>query len=310
MLRRLWQRRCDGERTVDLAAEIGVSATMLRNQWREILEVSPQDANNSQRDQRSRDRKVWRWRKRGMSFAECCEELGMKPTRRNQMTLLSSLRTYCEKHEMPYPSRPSVEERDAQVLEWRRQGLSFKECALRLDMEPDQKSVNRLQTTLHTYCEKHGLEYPHREGVEERDELVYKLRKMGVSWKEVAEEVGLKPCPKTTRKLHTSLHRYCKKNELPFPYSPQHAPGNQNEEAEPQVPQHREHPHLPRFEHPQALEFPAIGRRLRLDAVERREVNRTIHEIRDGKRCYDRIPHRCQIEHPPQRQQQAQHQRV
>lgn len=228
MLRRLWEQRCDGERTADLASEIGVSPNMLRSQWRDVLGVSPQAEDRTQRDQRARDRKVWRWRKRDVSFAECCEKLGLEPSRRNQMTLLGSLRSYCEKHNLPYPSRPTVEERDAQVLEWRRKGIPFKECARRLDMEPDHKSVNRLQTTLHTYCEKYGLEYPRRKSVEGRDETVYKLRKMGVPWKEVAEEVGLKPCPKTTRKLHTSLHRYCKKHDLPFPYSAKHAPRNQD----------------------------------------------------------------------------------
>lgn len=49
---------------------------------------------------------------------------------------------------------------------------------------------------------------------------IYARRKEGVSFNEIAEELGMEPSHLTTRRLYMRLVRYCERADVPYPHAP------------------------------------------------------------------------------------------
>jgi hypothetical protein len=168
ILHKLWERRLKGEATADLAAEIGIKSAGLRQRWRD-LGYDPDSVRRQEEAQEvsQRDKQVYLMRVgEGLTFAECCLRLDMKPTHSNKTKLRNRLLKWCEQNEVPYPGRQSVDDRNEQVYRMRLEGKSYYAIANELGLETIPSVRRTLCSSLKYYCEKKGLGFPKRKRTE------------------------------------------------------------------------------------------------------------------------------------------------
>lgn len=99
-----------GERPDDLAQALDPPATgmALRKAWRRVLgwEVGRSAyAKRSSAD--ARNLRIYCWRRdEDLTYAECCERLGLEHTKPNENKLRNGLVRYCRRLKIPYPTSP------------------------------------------------------------------------------------------------------------------------------------------------------------------------------------------------------------
>ena len=103
-LRALFARRQKGERTADLAAEVGMSVNNLGKRWRRVgccAEKVHRAANNQQ----THASKVYALRKQGKNWRQVVEAFGLDPDDdANTRLLYMRLVRYCKRVGCPVPS--------------------------------------------------------------------------------------------------------------------------------------------------------------------------------------------------------------
>jgi len=110
-LRRLWERRKAGERTADLAAEIGISANWLCRAWREHCRIDVERHEFDERRARfgtPSAARIYSLRFEGATYREIAEALGMEdPPGKGARLAHSLLRRYCDRAKVRLPVRGS-----------------------------------------------------------------------------------------------------------------------------------------------------------------------------------------------------------
>jgi len=103
-LRALFARRQKGERTADLAAEVGMSVNNLGKRWRRVgchAEKVQRVTNNRQ----THSSKVYAMRAKGFAWRQVVEAFGMDPDdAANTRLLYMRLVRYCKRVGCPVPS--------------------------------------------------------------------------------------------------------------------------------------------------------------------------------------------------------------
>lgn len=222
ILHSLWARRREGESTVELADILEITPSALCDLWRG-LGYDPSAELQRQRNLSNHMREVYQWRREGKPYSEICRLLGRDPTPVNRAKVMKALMGWCQRAKLVYPQRrPSIEESAAMLFAWRSAGVSFKECAIRLGEDTDDKSLNRLTNRLAWWCQKTGRTYPSQNVWCNSDELaeLYRLRKENATWRACAEALGVEFSAKWRTRMTARLIRYAEREGLPWPLHP------------------------------------------------------------------------------------------
>lgn len=155
ILHALWERRTKGERTVDLAKEIHVTPTQLYKLWNR-LGYNPTKIRKRLNEKGISE--IFIMRHRGASYPDICRALGMEPTRANTHKVAQRLRNWHKRTGFKY--KKHVDEEAEKVYEMRREGLSYKDIALRLEKDPDAKTRAKLSKRMCGWCRKNGIAIP------------------------------------------------------------------------------------------------------------------------------------------------------
>lgn len=226
ILHALWHRRTQGEKTADLADILEMTPSSLRDLWRR-LGYDPAAEQLRQKAEEYNTREVYRWRCDGLPFSEICVKLGKEPTQSTRASVMKHLQTWCKHHNLPYPTRDrSIEDSAKKLYRWRKEGITYRECATRLGLEPTDKVINRITNRLAWWCKKTGLEYPKQNIWRDTSELerLYDLRAKSTTWRECAGELGVEFSDKWRTRMTARLTRYAKREGKPWPLHPPAVP--------------------------------------------------------------------------------------
>lgn len=219
VLHALWHRRTQGERTADLADILEMTPAGLCDLWRQ-LGYDPEAERRRQKEAEYNTREVYIWRCEGLPYSDICVKIGRQPTQSNRASVMKHLMTWCEHHDLPYPQVDrSIDDSAEDLYRWRKQGVSYRDCAFRLDLEPTDKVINRLTNRLAWWCKKNDLEYPKQNIWRDTKELekLYELRAKSTTWRECAEELGVEFTTKWRGRMTARLIRYAKREGRPWP---------------------------------------------------------------------------------------------
>jgi hypothetical protein len=117
-LKRLWQRRLNGESTAAIAADIGCSVGNLARRWR-LIGIDPMRYYRNQEHKKSNGYKVWVLRKEGKTYREIAMLLGYTPDDAGERLIYMRLVRYCKRTGVVMPrvssSRPASRATPQQV---------------------------------------------------------------------------------------------------------------------------------------------------------------------------------------------------
>jgi hypothetical protein len=110
-LKRLWQRRLNGETTAAIAADIGCSVRNLSRRWR-FVGIDPLRHYRTQAYRKSNGYRIWVLRREGKTYREIAMLLGFPPDAIGERLIYMRLVRYCRRAGVVMPrvaaSRPMV----------------------------------------------------------------------------------------------------------------------------------------------------------------------------------------------------------
>lgn len=158
---------------------------------------------------------LWERRRKGEPTADLAQELDITPTHLSKMWRKYGMDPQAEAHWRKVSQNSDT---TSNVHSWRfHEGISYKECCVRLGMEPTSANAHRLRQRHWRFCRRNRAPWPTEDTDSklEQEKHGVQLRRQGLSYKEIAPYMGLPE--EDSKKVYGRLRRYCKNADLPWP---------------------------------------------------------------------------------------------
>jgi len=107
-LKRLWQRRLNGEATAAIAADIGCTVGNLNRRWRGIG-LDPMRHYRNRENRKSNGYRIWVLRREGKTYREIAMLLGFPPDESGERLIYMRLVRYCRRAGVIMPPAPTTD---------------------------------------------------------------------------------------------------------------------------------------------------------------------------------------------------------
>ena len=158
---------------------------------------------------------LWARRVRGEKTADLAGELNITPTHLSKIWRQFGMDPHKEALRQRVLKNSDT---TYKVHAWRfHEGITYKECCVRLDMEPTTKNAHRLRNRHWRFCQRTRAPWP-TEDADARHTTEARgvdLRRKGLSYRQIAPYMNVPP--DDWKKVYGRLRRYCKNSNLPWP---------------------------------------------------------------------------------------------